>query len=467
MLHRTARNAEQNTLVRHIRRRFVVLATVLAILVGLLPLGILPARAEGTAEPAPTDSRIGVVYLCNLENDLVLYEQNADRAVYPSSSVKIMTGLLACRALAERLEESVTVTGAMVAGIEGRKLHLADGEVLTVRDLLYAAICGSYNDAAAVLACLSSGSVSAFVSDMNREAERLGLSCTRYTNPTGLHDPAMSTSAKDVAIIAREAYANELYMTVSSARTYTIPATNVSESRLLTNRNALISDSSRNYYNGYCRGLSVGMTDEGGWCVVTVCEKGGANNLCIVMRGADVDGDELIPAYTYTNRLLNWAGRAYTYRTVLEAGDTVKTVPVEMTGISKSEAKLTAKEPLAIYLPAEVEADVLLDFSVTLTDGALTAPLSAGQVVGSVAVLYEGHVVGRTELTVGEDFARSSFLDGLMGFREYLCSRAFWIAVMVFLALLLPFLHMTSPTKGRYGIRSTRRRRIRYTKRRY
>ncbi len=431
--------------------------------------GCLPASAEESVSPtAPDDARIGVALLCNLENNLILYEKAADRKVYPSSSVKIMTGLLACRALSDRLDERVTVTAGMLAGVTGRQMHLADGEIITVRDLLYAAICGSYNDAATVLACLSSGSVAAFVSDMNREAERLGTTATYYTNPTGLHDPAMSTSARDVALIAREAYANELFMTVSSVRTHTIPATNVSPERIFSNRNGLISDSSRNYFNGSCRGMNVGMTDEGGWSLVTVSEQGGAQNLCILLGGADAPEGELVPTYLYANRLMKWGHTAYGYRTVLAAGDDAGTRSVGMTGISTSKAELVATGDLRVYLPADADLS-RLTVTVSLTEGKLVAPLKAEQIVGTATATYDGEVVGRVEVAVTEAFARNGFLDAMMGFRAYLCSRAFWIGAGVFVALLIPFLYMTASTGGRYGIRSARRRKkkIRYTKRRY
>ncbi len=440
----------------------------LALCLLVLVLGCFPAAAEETAvSPAPADASMGAVLLCNLENNLTLYEKSADRKVYPSSSVKIMTGLLACRKLEGRLQETVTVSLSMLAGVTGRQMHLADGEIISVRDLLYAAICGSYNDAAAVLACLSSGSVAAFVADMNTEAKRLGTLSTYYTNPTGLHDPAMSTSARDVALIAREAYANELYMTVSSTRTHTIPATNASPERVFSNRNALISDSSRNYFNGTCRGMNAGMTDEGGWSLVTVSEKNGASNLCIILAGADAPEGDLIPVYLYANRLLSWSHQSYGYRTVVAAGDTVDTHGVAMTGVSTSKADLVAVEDLRIYLPADADLTGL-SVSVSLTDGALSAPLTAGEIVGFAAVTYEGRIVGRTDLAVTEDYKQNGFLRAMMGFRDYLCSRAFWITVPVFLALLLPFLRMTAGTGGRYGIRSARRhKKIRYTRRRY
>ena len=451
--------------VRRHGRRTLLFTLILAWMLPLL-LWLAAPTASAASEP-PMSSDVGVVLLVNLENNVTLYEKEADTTVYPSSSVKIMTGLLACKALSSRLDETVTVTSAMVAGVTGRSMHLANGEKLTVRDLLYAAICGGYNDACAVVACLSSGSVAAFVEEMNREAQRLGTIHTRYTNPTGLHDPATCTSARDVAIIAREAYRNDLYMQISSVRTYTVPATNVSPERIFSNRNALISDSSQNYYNGYCKGMNAGMTDEGGWCVVTVFERNGASNLCIVMRGKDVASGELIPAYVQTNRLLSWANSAYAYRTALAAGETLETIRVGMTGISKSKAALVPTEDLKVYLPTDADMEGQLTFQTTLEGGELKAPLTAGQTVGMVTVSYEGRIVGKAELTVTEDFKESGFLAVLMGFRAYLTSRPFLITLLIFVVLLLLYLRTTTGPGGRYGIRTARRRRIKLVKRRY
>ena len=452
-------------LSRRFRRAFLCFLCLCLLLSGMasLPLGV------GALDEPPQTSDVGAVLLVNLENNLTLHEREADTPIYPSSSVKIMTGLLACQSLEERLSETVEITSAMLAGVQGRRMTppLAEGERLTVRDLLYAAVCGGYNDASLAVACLVSGSVAAFVEDMNKEAQRLGTIHTRYTNPTGLHDPAMATSVRDVSLIAREAYGNDLYMQISSARTYTVPATNIADARSFTNRNSLISDSSRNYFNGHCRGMNAGMTDEGGWCVVTVWERDGAANLCIAMRGRDASADELIPAYVYVNRLLAWANRSYGYRTVLIAGETLDTLPVRMTGVSKSKADVVPMTDLKAFLPSDVLPDAQLTVSTQFPEGGLTAPLTAGQAVGTVTVSYQGRVVGKAELTVTEDFASSGFLTGLMGFREYLTSRPFLITVVVFLLSLAVYLRLTTGPGGRYGLRSVNRRRIKLVKRRY
>ena len=417
----------------------------------------LPASAEHPA--APETYQVGTAYLSCLDTGNVLFEKNADSVIYPASTAKIMSGLLLCRALYTRLDDTVTLTDAMLSGVSGRSLHLAVGEVLTVRDLLYAALCGSYNDALNALAVYAAGSVAEFVSVMNQEAARLGASHTHYTNPLGLHDDAMYTTARDVAVIAREAYGNELYMTVTSETLHTIPATHVSDARNITNRNALLSDTSQNYRNGWCRGMSAGMTDEGGWCVVTVCERDGVSLLCIVMQGADVPNGSVIPAYTYANSLLAWARSNFGIREILAPGSVYVKLPVAMTGLSSSKTGLVVPEGLSAYLPYDADTENDLTFLYALTDGELVAPLSAGQVVGQVSVMYNGEVVGTAHLVVTEDFARNGFLDGMQSFRAYLGSRAFISAVIIFLILLLLYLRLVTGPGKRFGTRLNRRRR--------
>jgi hypothetical protein len=138
-----------------------------------------------------------------------------------------------------------------------------------------------------------------------------------------------------------------------------------------------------------------------------------------------------------------------------------------MTGISKSKAALVPAEDLKIYLPADTDIEGQLTFQTVLDGGELTAPLTAGQTVGTVTVSYGGRIVGKAPLTVTEDFGESGFLGALMGFRTYLTSRPFLITLLLFIVLLLIYLRTTTGPGGRYGIRTARRRRVKPVKRRY
>lgn len=417
-----------------------------------------PLQAAAEQAPAPTSTQVGAAYLCCLDTNAVLYQKNAQEVIYPAASVKIMAGLLACRLLQERVDDTVTLTSSMLAGVAGRSLHLAEGETVTVRDLLYAALCGSYNDATTALAVICAGSVPAFVEQMNREASRLGADKTNYTNPTGLHDSAMMTTAADTALVAREAYGHPLYMEITSTNQYTIPATQLSEARTIYNRNLLLSDTSQNYRNGYCRGMNAGMTDEGGWSVITVCERGGVALLSVVMQGTDVATGQMIPAYTYTNALLSWARTSFGYRQVLSKGQTMDTLPVAMTGISSSRAKVVTSEALSVYLPLEVNPETDLSISYVLDQGRLSAPLKAGERVGLVTVKYAGDVVGTVTLCVENDYAVNDFLTAMMGFRAYLTSRPFFASLGIFALLMFIYLRLWYRPAHRFGTRHTKKR---------
>lgn len=436
-----------------------LLCVVLMVLLTMPPAG-------ADVLPAPESREVGAACLICLDNNQILYEKDPGMTLYPASTVKIMTGLLACRSLAGRLDERVTLTSSMLAGVTGRSLQLAVGETLTVRDLLYAALCGSYNDACCALAVLVCGSQADFVSEMNREAARLGASDTRYVNVTGVHDDGMVTTLHDTVAVAREAYGDELYMTVTSASAYTIPATNASPERVIGNRNLLLSDTSQVYHNGWCRGMSAGMTDEGGWCVVTVYERAGASLLCVVMQGADVPSGVSVPAYLYVNSLLSWARSQYGLVEVISPGTVMDTVKVGLTGLSSSKTKLITADSLSVYLPLGTDpAGLETSWAYTgkWADTGLTAPVMQGETVGYVTVRYGGEVVGTAPLTVSDSFSRNGFMGFMTGFRAYLGSRAFLITLISFCVLLALYIPLVRKSGGRYRTRtwSSRRRRLR------
>ena len=419
-----------------------------------LPLQVSAEENPWAAEEAPpTENRVGAAYLCNVENNILLFEKNADKVIYPTSAVKIMTGLLACRALADRTEETVRITPDMLVGATGRNMGLVTGEDIKIYDLLMAAVCGSYNDAACAVAALSAGSVEAFVAEMNREAQRLGAVHTVYKNPTGMHDPGMVTTVRETAMVAREALGQELFMSMVSAHIHTIPATNASAERTIQNRNALVSDTGGQYYNGWCRGMNAGMTDEGGWCVITLWEKNGVSNLSVVMNSEDVAVGETIPAYAYTNRLLAWAGRSYAYRTILLGSDVLDTLPVAMTGTSKSKTDIFLPHDLKVYLPTHVDVTSEISVVYHINGGKLTAPLAEGQTVGTVTVTYAGQVIASSPVVVKEAFESNGFLDGMAVFKSYLTGRAFLLALLIFIVLLVIYLRYTTGPGSRYTTR--------------
>lgn len=403
-----------------------------------LPIGAVP-QAPGV--PDSTHAQAVIVY--NEEADAILFEQNADKVLFPASTVKIMTGLLASELLSDRMEETVTVTAEMVDGVVGNRMKLAEGEKIRIRDLFFGAITGGYNDACTALAVLSCGSVEAFVSAMNARAEDLGMQSTVYCNPTGLHDPAMVTTARDTLILSRVTSKNARYMEASSAVKHTVSATNLSAERIFYNRNYQIASAvTTAYHNPYVDGLNAGTTTEGGWCLAARALRFDLTWFCVVLGGEE-DADTVY-SYKIANELLSWAARGYEFRTVVTAGSTHATVPVSYAAIAEDHADgvdLIAKNGLSLFLPINAEADTAgLGYTVLMHSDTLTAPFDEGTEVGTLVVTWNGEEIGRVPLVTAAAVARNEFTYALGQLKDLPKHRAFIAGAVAFVLLLALYL---------------------------
>lgn len=419
-------------------RRRTRLAALLCSLVLLCAFLTLPASA--TEFSVPDTSRANAVYLYQLENDRVLLAQQTSLPVFPASTVKIMTGLVAVEALQGRYSEAFEITQAMVDAASGFRMYLNPGERVTVEQMLYAAICAGYNDACIVLAYHVAGSVEAFVALMNERAAQLGMIGTMYTNPTGLHNDRMVTTAEDTARLALTAMENEAYMEIVSAVKYTMAENNLSPARTFYNRNALIARNiTSRYYNGYVTGLNAGTTTEGGYCVVASAEdeEQGLRYLCIVM-GADEDPTEeggTIYSYQIANDLLHHAMNDYGMCRILDPDTVMMQVEVGLTE-RQGTLSLVPREEVMAYLPRAVEAS-MLNYRAMLHEETVNAPIRAGDVLGVVTVSYDGVLLANVDLCAAEDVEQSEFLAGMARISEYTSDRRFWLSGGYALLLLL------------------------------
>jgi D-alanyl-D-alanine carboxypeptidase (penicillin-binding protein 5/6) len=196
-------------------------------------------------------------------------------------------------------DEAVTVDATDVLDpVQGQSMvGLVDGDVLTVDQLMYGLLLNSGNDAAHALARhiggkllaaegASGNSVARFVEEMNGVAGRLGLKNTHFVNPTGLYDSDHYTSARDLAILAREAFSYSRVSEISAVREIEITSVGPApRSFLLQNTNQMLGE------NGVDGGKT-GTLSESGACLV-VSKTGPANNLIIgVVMGSDIQFDE-------------------------------------------------------------------------------------------------------------------------------------------------------------------------------
>jgi len=285
------------------------ITAIICLLSLLVSFGAFSATAAAPSPPSLDEAQS--VWFLHLESESVICEKKADQTVAAGSSVKVMSGLLFCEQLYNRQTELVTVTDDMVSVKYGRRLGIRSGDQISVEQLLYAAICGSYNDAFDALAVYLAGSKAAFVSQMNQKAQSLGALQTTFSDPSGIDD-ASRTTAKEIGMIATEAFKNAFYMQVNSTVRYEFKSTKYLRAQTIYNPNALLSTSTASgYYNSRCRGMNAGETTQAGACVITVASNGKETYLSVVLGGTVENNVNY--AYEITNRMIKWVYNTYTY----------------------------------------------------------------------------------------------------------------------------------------------------------
>ena len=394
----------------------------------------LPANQTSVMPPFETDGRAACVY--DVSHSRFLYSKNPDELLNTSTSAKVMMGLIACEQLNSRLNEKIPVTKKMLSGVSGYSMKLKEGEEIKIRDLLYGAICASYNDAAYVLAHACSGSAEAFVDAMNTRARELGAISTSYTNPLGYPDSsAMVTTLEDTVKIAEAAFCNELYMEICSRVSYSVPRTNLSDERSFYNRNYLLSSGSQyNYYNSKCLGMNAGISGEaGGWSVVTAAHDDGADLICIVLGGTE--DAENIYAYETASRLINWACAEYNKRTIFNVGDEIGTTDIGLTSFGDQKAVYTAGEQIDLYIAKSALPRVT--YHLELDGDELNAPIAAGERIGIVNIYCDGVLAASAPVCIKQGYELNQVMLVIDKIGDYTKSRAF-IATIICFAVLLP-----------------------------
>lgn len=403
----------------------------------------LPIFAEKSTAPtlpsAPDTSTAMAVYLYNFESDRAIVEKNMNRRIAPASTAKIASGLVAIEALSSRLDEVITVTSTMLTTKSGATLGLKGGDMLSVRDLLYASICGGYNDATDVLAYQVGGSHASFVVRLNQEISAWGMKDTCYKNATGMDEAGMYTTLADVVTLSRRAIENSLYMTISSAISYSLVLKNSQKTMPIYNRNALIGPY---YYQGcqskYAKGLIAGMTDQGGYCVATYAEYSGSRYLCVVM-GAQGVSNGTPNSFSLAYKLLQHAFINCAYTSVAVAGDVMCEATVRLALPKAKEGAATVpcalERDLYALLPDDVDMNDL-SFRSYLHKDVLSAPVKKGDVVGGTDVYYGDMWLCHARLIATEDVERNAALTVLDTMRNTLFSRRTLITLVSLTVML-------------------------------
>ena len=359
-----------------------------ALLATLCVLALLP-RTAGAVD-LPLTSRAAL--LMEKTTGEILFAQNEHEALEPASVTKIMTLLLTMDAIdsgALSYDDVVTVS-ANAAGMGGSQVFLAEGEKITVEELLKSVCVSSGNDAAVALAEKVSGVTELFVEQMNNRAKGLGMDDTHFVNCTGLTAKGHVTSAYDIALMSRELLTKH----PDIRRFTTIWTDTIRDGTFgLANTNKLIR-----FYDG-ATGLKTGYTASAGYCISATAEREGMELIAVIMKGETADKRN-----TDAKSLLNYGFSTYALVSAAPE-EPLPALPVSMG--ETEQVSLTLPEEGVTALVEKARANTL-ERRIDLPEG-LTAPVTAGQPVGTLTLLDGETEVLTVPVLAAEDVPRRSW----------------------------------------------------------
>jgi len=359
-----------------------------ALLAALCMVTLLPVQAA--AVELPLTSRAAL--LMEKTTGRILFAQNEHEKLEPASVTKIMTLLLTMDAIdsgALAYDDVVTVS-ANAAGMGGSQVFLAEGEQITVEELLKCVCVSSGNDAAVALAEKVAGVTELFVEQMNNRARGLGMDDTHFVNPTGLTAEGHVTSAHDIALMSRE-----LLTKHPDIRSFTTIWTDSIRGGTfdLANTNKLIRR-----YDG-ATGLKTGYTASAGYCISATAEREGMELIAVVMKGETADKRN-----ADAKALLNYGFSAY----ALVSAAPEEPLPALPVTMGETDSVSLTLPPDALTAVVEKAQAAALERRIDLPES-LPAPVRQGQQVGTLTLRSGDTELLTVPILAAEDAAGRSW----------------------------------------------------------
>lgn len=375
----------------------IALLLVLLAVFCLCPYASAAYGSECGIPAAPSVSG-NAAFMIELTTGTVLYEKNADAQMYPASTTKLMTALVAVEQIEAgklSLDDIVTFSHEAVYGIPRDTMHISIdvGEELTVRQVLYGMMVASANETCLGIGEHIAGSFDAFADMMNAKAKELGMDNTHFVTLNGLHDPNHYMSPRDLATLMAECIRHDLLLDIISTPTFEIPPTNkCAEPRHLNSTNKLILTSS-SYYNAKVVGGKTGFTTPAGNTLVTYSEHGGLEYVTVIMKAPQGT------TFKDTSALVEHFAANLMLTEVTDTIDLAKAVPT-----ADGSTMLVEPEPFTVLCHA---TDNYLDYDrVYDLPDKITEPTAAGDKLGVLRLYDNGYLVAETALLARSNYGQ-------------------------------------------------------------
>ncbi|WIW70483.1 D-alanyl-D-alanine carboxypeptidase family protein [Anaerosinus gibii] len=361
---------------------------------------LLPIPTEVIAKPVQLEINAAGAILIDAKTGQVLYEKNSNKQLAPASTTKIMTAILAIES--DRLDEKTTIS-KNAASVQGSTMHLQEGELISLRELVTGLMMRSGNDAAVAIAEFLSGSVDKFVVEMNKKAREIGAIHTKFQNPHGLPTKDHYSTAYDLAWIARYAMNNPTFAEVVSTRNTSIDwedsAGNEHEQNL-KNTNKLL------WMLDEADGVKTGTTNEAGPCLVSSATKDDQRLIAVTLNDKNRWED--------SQELLNWGFETfdlYEYPIEEELSNEINRIAVEY-GIDTTVKLQTSEEPFVVI--PKGKSDNLI--AKTNVPKKINAPVYQGQKIGEVHFIMNDKTLRTIDLVAANNVEEKTLANFLLNY---------------------------------------------------
>ena len=349
----------------------------------------------------PTGPEIGAeaAILMDANTKTILYSKNIHEELYPASTTKIMTCLLAVEnaGLNDRVDFSYDAIHSVPA--DGSKIGMDAGEYLSLEECLYGIMVGSANEVSNAVAEHVSGSIDGFVDLMNEKAASLGCTNTHFANTNGLQDPEHYTSAYDLALISCEFFSNELLCRVGNTPRYHFePSAGQPDDFYLNNKHKLISGEMS--YPGIIGGKT-GYTDLARETLVTCAERGGMKLVCVVFM------EESPSQFTDTVTLFDYGFN--NFKNVNVKSEETGYIPKDNAFFSSGNDIFKSQSAVLEFGKSDY---VILPVNSSLSDAVSTVSYdtsgSPSNVIATINYSFSGVPIGSGHVIVSQGLASSS-----------------------------------------------------------
>ena len=411
----------------------------------------LPVAAEGEsstlADNAPSLTA-PAAYVVNLDTNIVVYEKNSETPLSAASLTKLMTTLLLLENYQDQLD-SISLTAPSYVydliweqSTNASSADIRRGETQSLRNLLYAMLLPSGNEAAYIVAdYMGGGSIDNFVAMMNDEAKAVGCTGTTFVDPCGLN-PNNITTARDAYLILRALTAYDVFATVVGTPSYDM-GTNDRYTTLGTyiiqTTDKLITNSS--YHRDYTKGGKTGSLGEwqnfAGWH-----SQDGESYISILLNVPyDADPEGMRPALVETATIMDWVFDTYTIAPALDTTQPITEVRVAYSAQADT-VMLYPADNMMTLLPREGGA--ALTEQVFNVPDQLPAPIKQGDIVGTVTLTIEGETIGTADLIAGSDVSRNQLLYTISRVSLFFSSTYFKVVVILTMLVIGAYLIFTA-----------------------